>query len=224
LSIGTDLHAANAARGQKEQELLLLSKDEATKSKPSPAGPKKLEELRTAFIHDKRTTIKKDGTPLEPGTIRSFKGVTRGFLDTIKRTLPSEDAKQDLKDWMMKLRQGDPSTGRKPVCHRTVCNLYDSVAAFLMFAGVDHKKLLPQCECPTPVEQTPEAYTVQESEQIHVCDNRRARCTGAEFLLKTGPREREMTHLEWTDLNLGPNPIVKFQTKEGCTGKPEVIG
>jgi len=45
-----------------------------------------------------------------------------------------------------------------------------------------------------------------------------------EFLLKTGPREREMTHLEWTDLNLGPNPTVKFQTKEGCTGKPEVIG
>ena len=50
LSVGTDLNAANGARGQKEQELLLLSKDEATRPKPLPAAPKSLEELRTAFI------------------------------------------------------------------------------------------------------------------------------------------------------------------------------
>jgi len=37
-----------------------------------------LEALRTAFIHDKKTTIKKDGTPLKPDTIRSFEGGTRG--------------------------------------------------------------------------------------------------------------------------------------------------
>jgi integrase/recombinase XerD len=226
LSVGTDLNAANAARGQKEQELLLLSKDEATQAKPSPAVPKTLEQLRTAFVHDKRTTIKKDGTPLEPDTIRSFEVVTRGFLDTIKRTSPSEVTKQDLKDWMMKLRQGDPSTGRKPVCHRTVCNLYDSVAAFLMFAGVDHKKLLPQCERPTPVEQTPEAYTVQEWNKFMFVITDARDALAFEFLQKTGPREREMTYLEWTDLNLGPNPTVKFQTKEGFrtkTGKSRVV-
>ncbi len=61
LSVGNDLNAASAARGQKEQELLVLSKDEATQPKPSPAVPKTLDQLRTAFIHDKRTTIKKDG-------------------------------------------------------------------------------------------------------------------------------------------------------------------
>ena len=113
LSVGTDLNTASAARGQKEQELLVLSKDEATQPKPTPAAPKSLEELRTAFIHDKRTTIKKDGTPLHPNTIRSFEVVTRGFLDTIKRTFPSEVTKQDLKDWMMKLRQGDPARKRR---------------------------------------------------------------------------------------------------------------
>jgi len=162
LSVGADLNVANAARGEKEQELLLPSKDESAQAKPSPTAPKSLEDLRTAFIHDKKTTIKKDGTPLHPDTIRSFEVVTRGFLDTIKRTIPSEVTKQDLKDWMMKLRQGDPTRNRNAVCHRTVCNLYDSVAAFLMFAGVDHKKLLPQCERPTPVEETPQAYTMQE--------------------------------------------------------------
>jgi len=89
LSVGTDLNAANAAR-PKEQELLLLNEDEATQPKPSPPAPKSLEELRTAFIHDNKTTIKKDGTPLKPATIRSFEVVTRGFLDTIKGTFPSE--------------------------------------------------------------------------------------------------------------------------------------
>jgi hypothetical protein len=36
LSVGTDLNAANAARGQKEQELLVLNKDEATMLNRSP--------------------------------------------------------------------------------------------------------------------------------------------------------------------------------------------
>jgi integrase len=226
LSVGTDLNAASAARGQKEQELLVLGKDEATQPKPSPAAPKTLEELRTAFIHDKRTTIKKDGTPLHPNTIRSFEVVTRGFLDTIKRTLPSEVTKQDLKDWMMKLRQGDQARKRKAVSHRTVCNLYDSVAAFLMFSGVDHKKLLPQCERPTPVEETPQAYTMQEWSKFMFVVASERDALAFEFLLKTGAREREMTYLEWTDLDVGTNPTVKFQTKQGFrtkTGKSRVV-
>ena len=226
LSVGSDLNSASRARSQKEQELLLLSKEVASQPRPLPAVPKSLDEFRTAFIHDKRTTIKKDGTPLDPDTIRAFEVVTREFLDCIKRRLPSEVTKQDLKDWMMRLRQGNPATGRKAVCHRTVCNLYDSVAAFLMFAGVDHKKLLPQCERPTPVEQTPEAYTIDEWGKFMfvVTDDRDA--LAYEFLLKTGPREREMTNLEWPDLNLGPNPTVEFRTKEGFrtkTGKSRVV-
>ena len=39
LSVGTELDAANLARGQKEQELLILSKDEATQPKLSPPRP-----------------------------------------------------------------------------------------------------------------------------------------------------------------------------------------
>ena len=79
LSVGTDLNAANAARHSKEQELLLLSKEEFTRPKPARATPKSLEELRTAFIHDKRTTIKKDGTSLDPDTIHSLKSSPEAF-------------------------------------------------------------------------------------------------------------------------------------------------
>jgi hypothetical protein len=51
---------------------------------------------------------------------------------------------------------------RERVSHRTVCNLYISMACFLHFCGVDHKKLLSQSERPSPVEETPEAYTEAE--------------------------------------------------------------
>jgi hypothetical protein len=36
------------------------------------AALKPLEELRTAFIHDKKTTFQKDGTALVPDTISSY--------------------------------------------------------------------------------------------------------------------------------------------------------
>jgi hypothetical protein len=80
--------------------------------------------------------------------------VTQEFLDTIKRTQPSQITQQDLKDWMTKLREC--------ISHRTVCNLYVSIVCFLHFCDVDHRKLLPQSERPTPVEETPECYSEKE--------------------------------------------------------------
>jgi hypothetical protein len=70
----------------KEAELLTCP----VEAKPSPAAPKALEELRTAFIHDKKTTFKKDGSPLDPDTISSYEKVTREFLDITRRTFPGE--------------------------------------------------------------------------------------------------------------------------------------
>jgi hypothetical protein len=155
-TVGTDINTALKARMERESELLTRP----TQPKPSTAAPKTLEELRTAFMHDKSTTIKKDGTRLDADTITSYERVTREFLDTIKRTIPSDIAKQDLKDWMLKLRVGDEK--HKAVGHNTVCNYYISIACFLHFCGIDHKKLLPHSERPTPTEETPEAYTQEE--------------------------------------------------------------
>ena|SRR5271165_6397792 len=96
-TIGTDINAALKARMEKESELLTRPAE----AQPSPAAPKSLEELRTAFIHDKSTTIKKDGTRLDDDTLSSYERMSREFLDTIKRTAPSDITKQDLKDWML---------------------------------------------------------------------------------------------------------------------------
>lgn len=144
--------------------------------------------------------------------------MTREFLDIIKHQLPSEITKQDLKDYIAALRLR--------ISHRTVCNYYVSIVCFLHFCGVDHKKLLPQSERPTPVEETPECYSESEMTKFffNIVNERDA--LAFEFLLKTGAREREMTYLEWTDLSLGPDPVVKFQTKEGFrtkTGKSRTV-
>jgi integrase/recombinase XerD len=213
-TVGTDINAALKARMEKESELLTRP----VEAKPSPAAPKSLEELRTAFIHDKKTTFKKDGSPLDADTITHYEYVTRVFLDTIQRTMPSHVTKQDLKDWI--------ASQRLRVSHRTVCNLYISVVCFLHFCGVDHKKLLPQSERPTPVEETPEAYTPEEMTRFFFNVVNERDSLAFEFLLKTGAREREMTELEWDDLILGPTPVVKYRTKEGFrtkTGKSRVV-
>jgi integrase len=187
------------------REFLLL-RNEALPPKPSPVAPKSLEELRTAFIHDKKTTFKKDGTRLDPDTITSYEKVTRKFLDTIKRTTPAQVTRQDLKDWMVKQRER--------VSHRTICNLYARVAGFLLFCGVDHKKLLPQGERPTPVDETPEAYTKEEMTKFFFTIVKERDALAFELMLKSGPREQELTNLEWPHLDLGPTPTVSYKTRE----------
>jgi integrase len=195
-----------------------LLTQEVTPPKPSPKAERTLEEQRTAFLHDKETTFKNDGSKLDGDTIDSYYKVTAEFLALVRRTYAKEVTKQDLKDWLVAQRQR--------VSHRTVCNLYVSIACFLKFCGIDHKTLLPRSERPVPVEETPEAYTQDEMTKFffNVIGERDA--LAFEFLLKTGAREQEMCHLDWTDLNLGTSPTVKIQTKEGFrtkTGKSRVI-
>jgi len=125
--------------------------------------------------------------------------VTKEFISIVGRKYATEITKQDLKDWIVKQRER--------VAHRTVCNLYISIVCFLHFCGVDHKKLLPQSKRPTPVEETPEAYTQEEMTKFFfACLNERDNLA-FEFLLKTGAREREMTCLDWNDLRLRQSQI-----------------
>ena len=103
---------------------------------------------------------------------------------------------------------------RQTRCHRTICNLYTNVTAFLRFCGIDHKKLLPVHERPTPVDEDPEAYTEEELQRFFfdIVDERHR--LGYKFMLVTGARETEMSKLEWPQVRLGAAPTVTFLTKE----------
>jgi integrase len=92
------------------------------------------------------------------------------------------------------------------VSHRTVCNLYISIACFLHSCGVDHKKLLPQSERLSPVEETPEAYTQEEMTKFFFVITKERDALAFELMRKTGPREQELANLEWGHLDLGKNP------------------
>jgi integrase len=184
-----------------------------------PPRPKTLDDYRIEFLHDKSTTFKKDGTPLDTETIRSYELVTREFIDIIKRTQPTQITKKDLRNWIIKLRER--------LEHRSVCSVYILVVCFLKFCGIDHKTLLPQSERPTPVAETPVTYSQEEMVKFffNVVDERDS--LAFEFLLKTGARKTEMTYCDWeNNLNLGPNPTVKFFTKDDFrvkTGKYRIV-
>jgi hypothetical protein len=159
--------------------------------------PTTLEEFRELFLKDKASTYKKDGTSLDPETIRCYGLVTREFLDIVKRTRPDQITKTDLKDWI--------SQQREKVGHRTVVNLYIQVVCFLKFCGIDHKNLLPHNERPSPVAEIPVTYSPKEMERFFFNVVKERDSLAFEFLLKTGARKKEMTFLDWeNNLNLGP--------------------
>jgi integrase len=192
-------------RAKKEVEVL---QEPSLEAAVKHVAPKTLEEWRTEFLHDKNTTLKKDGTPLDTDTIHSYEVLTREFLDIVKRTHPGEIVKQDMRDWIIHLRLR--------LKHRSVCNVYILIACYLKFCEVDHKKLLPQSERPTPVAHPPVTYTRDEMTKFffNVLDERDS--LAFEFLLKTGARKTEMTHCDWEN-NL-PNldsthPTAKFFNK-----------
>jgi len=206
----------NEAVAQARLREAALLRAESDPPKPSPAPDPTLEQQRIAFLHDKQTTVRNDGTPLDLDTVHHYTKKTREFLDAVKRKHAREITKQDMKDWMAALREH--------VSHRTVCNIYVSIACFLKFCGVDHKTLLSGSERPIPVEETPEAYSEEEVAGFLACSaNDRV---FYDFLYKTGAREREATHLEWSDLDLGLTPTVTFRTKVGFrtkTGKSRTV-
>jgi hypothetical protein len=192
-------------RAKKEVEVL---QEPCVEVEEQSVPPKTLEEWRTEFLHDKNSTLKKDGSPLDTDTIHSYELLTREFLDIVKRTQPGQIVKQDMRDWIIHLRLR--------LKHRSVCNVYILIACYLKFCGVDHKKLLPQSERPTPVAHPPITYTPDEMTKFffNVVDERA--CLAFEFLLKTGARKTEMTYCDWEN-NLSnldsTHPTAKFFTK-----------
>jgi len=60
----------------------------------------------------------------------------------------------------------------------------------------------------------PEAYEEIEVRRFFAALTRERDRLAFEFLLKTGVREREMTTLEWTDLQLGKEPTVTIQARK----------
>jgi len=137
-SVGKD-----AVLAQRALERKIASEPEES----APPAPQKtrltLATFREQFMAFKRTSAKKDGTPLDKETVDAYEQQTTEFLSVCQHRFPAEVDGMDLRRYMATLREQGKS-------HRTVCNNYTSIAMFLKFCDVDHKKLLPYNERPTP--------------------------------------------------------------------------
>lgn len=177
----------------------------------APPVPQKtrttLATYREQFMAFKRTSAKKDGTLLDKETVDAYEQQTTEFLSVCQHKSPADVDGMDLRRYMATLREQGKS-------HRTICNNYTSIATFLKFCDVDHKKLLPYNERPTPDDGTPEAYTEEEVRRFFAALEDERDILAFELLLKTGLRLREMATLEWEDLQLGKDPTVTVQARK----------
>jgi integrase len=191
---------------------------------PAPKTPTRvtLAEQRNKFLEMKRLTKKQDGTRLDKETLSAYEQQVTEFLAlAAKKTYADQIDGMDLRRYMTALEEKGKS-------HRTICNNYQSVATFLGFCGIDHKKLLPKGERPRPHDADPEAYTLEEMLKFLPAVNRYRDRLFFEFLLKTGSREREATNARWTDLVGGDEPVFKIQNHDETkfrtkTGKSRVV-
>jgi integrase/recombinase XerD len=217
--------AAKTALVRKEAELVSKARNTDIALPAEPAPRKTLWTLRDEFIEDKKTTFKRDGTPLDADTIKSYENVTKEFLEIIGRQYPEQIATKDLKVWMMRLRNGYGD--REAISHNTVCNYYILAVAYLHFCGVDHKKRLKQSERPTPTEEVPEEYTQAEMEKFFFAITDERDSLAFELFFKSGPREQELANLQVMHLDLdATEPVVKYFSCENFrtkTGKSRSI-
>ncbi len=215
-SVGKD--AADALRERATVEWVLNNPENVNMLRPelrqrmpvlTPATlvKPKLSDLKTRFLEFKRTTAKKDGTPLDAETITAYEQQVTEFLSLCEHQYPAEVDAEDLRRYMAALR-------KRGLSHRSVCNNYTSIACFLKFCGIDHKNLLSYQERPAPDDATPEAYEESEVRVFFAALTRERDRLAFEVLLKVGLREREMSTLEWTDLFLGGTPTVTIQARK----------
>lgn len=201
---GVGKHAVLAQRALEQR---IASEPEEA---PAPAPQQDratLANCKDKFLAFKRTTAKKDGTPLDKETVDAYEQQVTEFLSVCKHKYPADVDGMDLRLYMAALRE-------RGLSHRTICNNYTSIATFLKFCDVDHKKLLPYNERPTPDDGIPEAYTEDEMRRFFAALTEERHELAFELLLKTGLREREMTTLEWSDFKFGDNPTVTVQARK----------
>jgi integrase len=162
---------------------------------PEDPGRKHLGKERDEFTHLKELAGR-DGE-----TVSAYEQLIDEFLGVCKKTYADQVEGRDLLEFCHALR-------KRGLAERTVMNYYGSICTFLRHCGIDHKTLMPKENRPHKEDPDPEAYDDKEVKKFfEAITNERDRMFFS-FLLKTGTREKEATHLEWSDLNFEQHKVV----------------
>ena len=194
--VGHDLQEAITARDNQIANLEAERAARAAGRALVSAGPGRLvlAEAKQRFIQTKRLVGR------DHETVTAYESLISEFLSGSGKVFADQIEELDLLRFCDGLRE-------RGLCERTVVNYYGSVATFLRSCGIDHKSLVPKEHRPYKEDPDPEAYTEDEVNTfLGACQSERDRLF-FEFLLKTGAREKEATHAEWTDINWTENAI-----------------
>ena len=134
------------------------------------------------------------------------------FLWVIGKTYVDQVTPEDILTFQKALR-------KRGMGDRTVYNRHRSVMAFLRFCGIDAKKLAPRA--PKYDKTMPEIFQDDELQSFFGSLKNPYNRLVFELLLKTGMREQEAMHIEWTDisrvektLHLRAKPKYGFKMKD----------
>jgi len=194
--VGHDLQEAITARDNKMANLEAERAAVAAGRKLVSNGPGRvvLAEAKQLFIQKKRLVGR------DEETVRAYESLISEFLSGSGKAFADQIEEVDLLRFCDGLR-------KRGLSERTVMNYYGSIATFLRACGIDHKSLVPKEHRPHKEDPDPDAYTESEIDEfLAACNCERDRLF-FEFLLKTGAREKEASHAEWTDINWAENVI-----------------
>ncbi|MGA7575382.1 MAG: tyrosine-type recombinase/integrase [Terriglobales bacterium] len=176
----------NAADAQNEAEIQrsVLNARSLGIAVTEPAGPSLLLSAAIyAYLEDYRLTHR-------PNSYCKTKQTLEEFLGYAKRTNLGDVTRIDVlkyREWLLKNK-------RSP---RTACDKFLTVHSFLKSKGI---RLVSGRDAPKYVEEMPEVYTQEELDAFFkACDSTESLIFSV--FLKVGLRERELIHLEWSDLN-----------------------
>lgn len=216
-SVGRDLQVA--INQQEQKELELKAKNAADKAGielvPEDSEALTLPEQAKKFVKEKEAGDLDEGTPV------AYRNQIAEFLRVTGKRYARQINKQDLQMYLKALRE----RGLRPT---SVWNNYHAIATFLKFCGIDHKLLLDEKSRPQKDNGgTPESYSPEEVAAFMAALGKERYQLMFLTLLRSGMREREMSHLEWRDIDFIKGVLTVHDDKTipiaGKDGKPAEV-
>jgi hypothetical protein len=208
---GRDLREATIQRDKQASLLVAESAAEEAGVSLVEQDPtrKTLLLLKSEFIKQKEDV----GRDRE--TISAYENLLSRFLHETGRRYPDQITESDVISFNAMLRDkgmSDPKNGKGRfkkggLSDRSVANYYSNICTFLYYCGVDPKVLVKEEHRPKFHDPKPAFYSPDEIHRFMVALANEQHRLFFQFLLKTGCREREATHLEWDDIDLGRGKV-----------------
>ncbi len=208
-----------------EQERWLRDRERGVVT-PIPENPKQENGRRTfdSAVEQYFKNLESQGKDRK--TIRAYRVALREFRESCSKQFLDEICKQDLLDFMgwlriqpAKLRKdGKPRKARRSGDpNRTYFNKVNNVVIFLSANGIN--RLLKKCQYPKFAEKPVVFYDSAQVKTLYIAVIDEEERFTLDYFLKTGVRDGEAAHAEYTDvkdgfLNIVDKPHLKWHPKQ----------